>query len=413
MITNRLQQNVPRLRFLGFEGEWKAKKLDSLLKYTVDNRGKTPPIKNSGIPLIEVNAIGEKEVQYSVVSKYVNQETYDKWFRNYLENGDVLFSTVGRTALLSRYTDSKKAVIAQNIVGLRASDHIDSNFLYYLLKEERNNYQFKKIEMVAVQPSVKISQMIHLKFYVPEKTEQQKIASFLTAIDDKIIALNKKVTALKQYKKGIMQKIFSQQIRFRDENGDLYPDWKKLKLNEIFNEICQKVGDSNIETYSITAGKGFISQSKKFGKDISGNQNKNYILLNEGDFSYNKGNSKTYKYGCVYVNNENKQIAVPNVFISFRLKIPNMSISYFEQLFISHYLDKYLIQIISSGARMDGLLNVSKGSFFSIKVLTPSNEEQQKIANFLTTIDQKITAEESKLKIAKKWKKGLLQRMFI
>ena len=132
-------------------------------------------------------------------------------------------------------------------------------------------------------------------------------------------------------------------------------EWEEKKLGEIFNEVNEKVGNRNIDTYSITAGKGFVSQKEKFGKDISGSQNTNYTLLSTNEFSYNKGNSKTYNYGCVYLNNIGKEIAVPNVFISFSLTDKTMNPKFFEQKFKGHYLDKQLRKIISSGARMDGL----------------------------------------------------------
>lgn len=403
---------IPKLRFPEFSGEWEAKKLGGLLKLVVDNRGKTPPVSDSGIPLIEVNAIGDKDIEYSAVSKYVNQTTYDTWFRKHLDDGDVLFSTVGQTALTSQYKSSQLGTIAQNIVGLRASGDIDGTFLYYLLTEDRNNHQFKKIEMVAVQPSVKVSQMIHLRFKLPSKREQEKIAGFLTAVDGRIAAMDKKVELLQQYKKGVMQKIFSQKLRFKDEGGNDYPDWQAKKLSDVFNEVTSKVGDREVKTYSITAGNGFISQAEKFGKDISGDQNSRYTYLSENEFSYNKGNSKTYKFGCVYVNHEGESIAVPNVFISFRLAGSGV-VGYFEQLFINHYLDKYLRQIISSGARMDGLLNVSKTDFFGIQLPVPDEEEQQKIADFLTSLDDKMNLEKTKLERAKLFKKSLLQRMFV
>ena len=257
------------------------------------------------------------------------------------------------------------------------------------------------------------SDVLDIKIIAPQKPEQQKIADFLTVIDNRITAIERKLALLKSYKKGVMQQIFTQAVQFKDENGDPYPEWREKRFGDVFDEVKRKVGEAQAETYSITAGAGFVSQRSKFGKDISGSQNKNYTLLRENEFSYNKGNSKTYAYGCVYANKEGRDIAVPSVFISFKLHDKGMSTGFFEQLFISHYLDHYLRQIISSGARMDGLLNVSKSDFFTIKIPVPVPEEQQKIATFLIALDDKIKAEENLLTSAKAWKKGLLQKMFV
>ena len=199
------------LRFKEDDGsefpEWVEKKLGDTLEVVVDNRGKTPPTTDFGIPLIEVNAIGNKEINYLKVSKYVTENTYKKWFRKYLKDGDILFSTVGQTAICSIYDESVKAVIAQNIIGLRFVNELNL-FMYYLLTEIKNHHKFKRIEMGAVQPSIKVSQMIHINFYIPSLKEQTKIATFLSSLDKKIELTDKEFNATKEFKKGLLQKMF-------------------------------------------------------------------------------------------------------------------------------------------------------------------------------------------------------------
>lgn len=187
--------------------DWKEKKLGNTLEMTVDNRGKTPPTLEQGIPLLEVNSIGNKDIKYHVVSKFVTDHTFESWFRKHLKEGDVLFSTVGNTALCSYYDGNFKACIAQNIVGLRFKNEIGI-FMYYLLIEDRNNNKFKQIEMGAVQPSVKVSQMIDLCFNIPCLEEQTKIADFLSAIDDKINHCQSQIEKTEIWKKGLLQQMF-------------------------------------------------------------------------------------------------------------------------------------------------------------------------------------------------------------
>jgi type I restriction enzyme S subunit len=187
--------------------EWREMKINDLLETIVDNRGKTPPIVASGIPLIESSAVGNYNIDYSKVDKYVSYETYKTWFRKHLKPSDILFSTVGKTGLCSYYTGKTKSVVAQNIVGLRFINN--SSFMLFLLTEENNNRYIHSIEMSAVQPSIKVTQFVELKFLIPDSDEQQKIADCLSSIDDLITEQAKKIDALKVHKKGLMQVLYT------------------------------------------------------------------------------------------------------------------------------------------------------------------------------------------------------------
>ena len=188
--------------------------------------------------------------------------------------------------------------------------------------------------------------------------------------------------------------------------------WKKYKLRELADRNTKKVGDNKLVTLSISAGIGFVSQAEKFSRDISGKQYCNYIYLKKGEFSYNKGNSKTFPQGCIYELKEYDEAAVPNAFISFRFK-ENLVPSFYQGYFDSNFHGKQLVRFITSGARSDGLLNISPTDFFSIVLPTPvKKEEQQKIADCLSSIDDLIDAESRKLRALEKYKKGLMQKLF-
>lgn len=188
--------------------------------------------------------------------------------------------------------------------------------------------------------------------------------------------------------------------------------WKKYKLRELADRVTKKVGDNKLVTLSISAGIGFVSQAEKFSRDISGKQYRNYIYLKRGEFSYNKGNSKTFPQGCIYELKEYDEAAVPNAFISFRFK-ENLVSSFYQGYFDSNFHGKQLVRFITSGARSDGLLNISPTDFFSIVLPSPvKKEEQQKIADCLSSIDELIDAESRKLKALEKHKKGLMQKLF-
>jgi type I restriction enzyme S subunit len=199
-------------------------------------------------------------------------------------------------------------------------------------------------------------------------------------------------------------------LRFPEFRGA--PEWLEIPLGEMSDRIVEKVGDATLTPVSITAGQGFVSQVEKFGRDISGAQYKNYIWLRQGDFSYNKGNSKSYPQGCVRRLKEFDQAAAPSAFVSFRLHdqyIPE----FFEGLFEKNVHGQQLIKFITSSARSDGLLNINPDEFFSVNLPMPQDPaEQQKIAEFLSTLDGLIAAEGRTLETLKAHKKGLMQQLF-
>jgi type I restriction enzyme S subunit len=189
-------------------------------------------------------------------------------------------------------------------------------------------------------------------------------------------------------------------------------EWKNNTLGDVADRIVDKVGKQKLITVSISAGLGFVSQAEKFSRDISGKQYKNYIHLKKGEFAYNKGNSKKFPQGCVYKLKEFDEAATPNAFICFRFKnkvVPDFYQGYFD----NNYHGKQLLKFITSGARMDGLLNISPFDFFSIQLPTPTDKrEQQKIAACLSSLDELIAAHNDKLDALKDHKKGLLQNLF-
>ena len=192
--------------------------------------------------------------------------------------------------------------------------------------------------------------------------------------------------------------------------GILKSDWSNAKLYEIAEILTETAGKNQYETLSISAGIGFVNQAKKFGKELSGKQYEKYIVLRKGDFSYNKGNSKSYPQGCIYRLNDREEAAVPNVFESFR--IAKGCPEYYEQLFIAGFLNSQLYRFINHGVRDDGLLNLTERDFYSCIVPVPPLEEQKKIADILSAQDKIIELCERKLEQLKRMKKYYLQKMF-
>jgi len=187
--------------------------------------------------------------------------------------------------------------------------------------------------------------------------------------------------------------------------------WKPVTLKDASTPVTERVGERKLTPISISAGIGFVPQAEKFGRDISGNQYQLYTLVRDGDFVFNKGNSLKFPQGCVYLLQEWRQVAAPNVFICFRLK-NGYSNGFFQHCFEQNQHGKQLKRHITSGARSNGLLNISKDTFFGVEISIPSLSEQQKIANCLSSLDDLITAQARKVVALKTHKKGLMQQLF-
>lgn len=196
----------------------------------------------------------------------------------------------------------------------------------------------------------------------------------------------------------------------KGEVGLIPVDWKTAVLNDISEIITKTAGKGIYETVSISAGVGFVNQAKKFGKELSGKQYEKYIVLYKGDFSYNKGNSKTYPQGCIYRLKDRETAAVPNVFESFRIK--SGCAYYYDQLFTSGFLNKQLSRKINHGVRDDGLLNLTGKDFYSCVLPFPPVKEQEKIAEILSRCDTVIEECEKQVEEYKSLKKTCLGKMF-
>ncbi|MGJ3803360.1 restriction endonuclease subunit S [Limosilactobacillus mucosae] len=189
-------------------------------------------------------------------------------------------------------------------------------------------------------------------------------------------------------------------------------DWEQRKLGEIAEEVKGNSGSiNNIPILTISAANGWMNQKDRFSQIIAGNELKKYTLLKKGELSYNHGNSKLAKYGTVFVQDSHDKALVPRVYHSFKMVAQNNPY-FIEYLFASGLPNKELSKIVTSGARMDGLLNINKKEFFSIKLNNPSSEEQSSVAKLFQSLDKTITLHEEQHRQLEQLKKALLQKMF-
>ena len=194
-------------------------------------------------------------------------------------------------------------------------------------------------------------------------------------------------------------------------------EWHSQPLGELAFIIKEKAGDRKCVLMSIKAGVGLIPQIDKFGKEIAGQQYKNYIILHKNDFAYNKSSTKEYPEGFIAMYAGSEIAAVPNsIFTCFRIKVDNISHQYLNYLFSCNFHGKYLRRYVTVGARAHGALAIDDADLLSLPIPYPmansSFHEQQRIADCLSSLDARIAAETDKLDALKAHKKGLLKQLF-
>ena len=167
--------------------EWETYRLGDVIEKIIDNRGKSAPISEDKFqPIIEINSLGGRTPDYTVVRKWVSEKTYSTWFRSgHPVVGDILIPTVGTIGIVSMMNENR-GCIAQNVIALRVKSDVCCLFIYYYLKSDRVRQQLLNLNIGGVQPSIKVPHLLNLEIFLPPLEEQRRIAGILGAIDDKI-----------------------------------------------------------------------------------------------------------------------------------------------------------------------------------------------------------------------------------
>ena len=182
-------------------------KLGDCIELIIDNRGKTPPLAKTGYELIETASINgsNKYPDYSKITKFVSEETYNTWFRKgHPTSGDILISTVGMNIGDVVIMKSNRGSIAQNLIALRTNNKLNSDYLYYILTSKNIREKIRSLNIGSAQPSLKVPHLLNIEFYLPNIEKQSEISKILNELDEKI-EIN---TQINQTLEQIAQTIF-------------------------------------------------------------------------------------------------------------------------------------------------------------------------------------------------------------
>ncbi len=394
--------STPRLRFKDEDGrdfpEWKSNPLSDLAKI-YDGTHMTPDYKNEGVPFYSVEHLTSNNFSNT---KFISEEVFDKESRRVkLEKGDILMTKIGDIGTPRYINWDVRASFYVSLALLKQSKKINSLFLSHYIRT--NSFQkelHQRIIHVAFPKKINLGEIGNCLVIRPaDEKEQTKIANFLTAVDEKITQLTQKTKLLAQYKKGVMQHIFSQELRFKDDDGLEFSEWGERALGDVcisldnlrkpLNDAERQLMKGNIPYWGANNIMDYVNDYI-FDETI--------VLLAEDGGNFNEYKTRpiaNISHGKCWVNNHTHVLkgkdGLLNVFLFYSL------------------VHKNITGYVSGGTRA----KLTKGEMLKILIDVPSKKEQTKIANFLTAIDDKITNTQAQLAAVKQYKQGLLQQMFI
>lgn len=411
-VVETKEKMVPELRFKDFEGNWEKFTLFDLSN-NVSYGMNAAATQFDGIhKYLRITDIDEKTGDFKPKPLTSPDGVINKKFQ--LKKNDIVFARTGASVGKPYLYNEKDGnlyyagfLIKFSISGANAF------FIYCITQKEAYNKWVYIYSMRSGQPGLNAEEYKALKLTIPSLSEQEKIAAFLTAVDEKLQQLSRKKELLEQYKKGVMQKLFAQELRFKDDDGKDFPDWENVVMEEVFERVKQKNNENNQNVLTISAQQGLVNQIDYFNHSVSAKDLTGYYLIEKGDFAYNKSYSKGYPMGAIKRLDSYEKGVVSTLYICFRIRSNNDS-TFYKEFLDSGGINHEIHKIAQEGARNHGLLNMSVIEFFrDIKIPRPSIEEQVKIGAFLNRISTKIDLANTELIQTQAFKKGLLQKMFV
>ena len=401
---------TPQLRFPEFTDEWQVKRLGDIVRFgrggalskdELDDVGKYSAI-HYGQLFTEYNEIISKVVSKTNVNTGKTSEVGDIL----MPTSDVTPQGLARASVINE----NGVMLGGDINVLKPNSFMSSSFMSYMI-----NSQKKKIMRLVSGTTVRhvyASEVSKALYRFPSKPEQEKIADFLTAVDERIAVGEKKLELLETYKRGVMQKIFSQQVRFKDENGSSFPDWEEKKLGEVFNCVKgtglsrEQITDTGLNK-CILYGELYTKYGEVIENVISRTNSNAGISSKSNDLLLPCSTTTTGidLANATALNEADVQLGGDISVLRFKKSGSN--------IFYAYYLSHFMKQKLASYGQGSTIVHMYFSHFKNMIVVEPSIEEQQKIANFLTTLDNKIKLEEARLASVKEFKKALLQRMFV
>jgi type I restriction enzyme S subunit len=407
-----MDKATPDLRFKGFNDAWEFKKLSELLEF---KNGINASKEQYGKGFKFINVLDILNNDYithdSIIGSVdVDESVFTKYSVNF---GDILFQRSSETreevGTANVYLDNKPATFGGFVIRGRKIGEYDPVFFNKLLKTDSARNEITSKSGGSTRYNVGQETLAAVTLFFPSLSEQQKIASFLSGVDEKIQQLTRKKELLEQYKKGVMQQLFSGKLRFKDENGKNYPKWEEKRLDEVISNFIVPMRDKPTDLSGPIPWCRIEDFDGKYLSKSKSSQGVSMDIVREM-------NLKIYPVGTLLVSCSanlgfcaitKTELITNQTFIGLvpdGLKI--------DIVFLYYMMKKSSVKlnILSSGTTISYL---SRQQFEKFKIQYPGLQEQKRIASFFTAIDTKIENVTNEIIKTQIFKKGLLQQMFV
>ena len=418
---------APKLRFKEFDGDWSESKLKDCID-SIDS-GWSPQCESYPADENEWAVLKTTSVNWDGFKANFNKKlpsNLEARFEIEVKPNDILVTRAGPTERVGvvavvPHNVRSKLMISDKLIRLKADNENNPEFLGISLSSVKcqNQLQSKTSGLAKSQTNISQKILCDVSLMTPAKAEQTKIASFLSAVDEKISQLTQKHELLSQYKQGMMQKLFSQQIRFKSDDGSEFGECEKIKFLDLMvdlwdyrgktpKKLGMDWGDGEIQSLSaLNIKKGFID----FDADCHLGSEKLYkTWMNKGDLEKDDIIfTMEAPLGNVALIPDDRKYILSQRVVCFKTNKKMIDNKFIFQLILSDQFQSR-IEELATGTTAKG---INQKSMQKIEVTLPPKDEQTKIASFLSAIDQKVDVVAQQIEQAKTWKKGLLQQMFV
>jgi type I restriction enzyme S subunit len=335
------------------------------------------------------------------IQDWIDHYAYNGRYALIGEDGDhfLKFSTMSMTQIADGQFNINNHAHAIKGTALCESDW----FYYYFQNRDLREYLTRQ---GAKRYKLTKAALEDIPLLVPPPLEQRRVISILEAWDRAIQIVEALIVNARAQKKALMQALLTGRRRLPGFSRV----WREERIGEISTRITRRNDGTPLPVLTISSTFGFVRQDEKYSRFMAGKSVEDYIVLRKGEFAYNKGNSKTYEFGCVFDLDEFGCGLVPHVYVCFKLK-DGYSHRFYKALFEADYLAPQLGRLVNTGVRNNGLLNITPVQFLSTSVPVPPTDEQNAIAAVMETASAKVRALQDQLAGLREEKAALMQQL--
>ena len=413
----------PNLRFPGFEGKWEVNKLGGVSKKI--NSGKTPlggeaVYTDKGVTFIRSQNVNHNRLEL-LNSVYISEKINNGMLNSIVKPNDILLNitgaSLGRSCVVPN--DFEIGNVNQHVCIIRVNEEYNPRFIQPILSSSKGQNIFLSLQTGSGREGLNFESIKGIQISFPPLSEQDKIANFISLLGDRISTQKKIINNLESLMQGFREKIFSQKLRFKDENGNYFPQWQKTKLGDIgtfqTSSIDKLLKSDEKEVYLVNYMNVYRheiinSTTIKSFQIVTAKENQiNGCSLKKGDILFTPSSETPKDIGHSVVISENLENAVFSYHLMRFRPIIDIDILY------SHYFCNIssILNQLTKLATGSTRFTISLKSFSNIEINLPSLQEQTIIANFLSSIENKIDIEKKLLIKFEAQKKYLLNNLFI